>query len=152
LKPANLIVDEASPLGRATVLDFGLARSARLDASIRDQPVGTARYLSPEQAGLLDTPADERSDLYAAGVVLFECLAGRPPFAGDSVGEVLRQHLTVRPPDLRGLHVAVPRALDEVIQRLLRKDPRDRYQSAEAALADLFLIADTLDRGVSEPP
>jgi PAS domain S-box-containing protein len=152
LKPANLIVDEGTPLERATVIDFGLARSARLDASIRDQPVGTARYLSPEQAGLLDCQADQRSDLYAAGVVLFECLAGRPPFVGDSVGEVLRQHVTVRPPDLRGLHLAVPRALDEVIQRLLRKDPRDRYQSAEAALADLFLIADTLDRGVAEPP
>src|SRR5207247_1592455 len=98
LKPANIIVEDTG--GRATLIDFGLARSARLDASIRDQPVGTARYMSPEQAGLLDLDKDERSDLYSAGIVLFECLAGQPPFKGTSVGEVLRQHLTARPPEL----------------------------------------------------
>jgi PAS domain S-box-containing protein len=169
LKPANIIVDcgpacstapgqlhttrpgEDGPLERATLIDFGLARSACLDASIRDQPVGTARYMSPEQAGLLDQGVDERSDLYAAGVVLFECLAGRPPFTGASVGEVLRQHLTVPAPQLRALGVAVPRALDEVIQRLLRKDPRDRYQSAAAAAADLEAIARALAQGEEEP-
>src|SRR5205823_6508031 len=101
LKPANLIVDETSPLTRATIIDFGLARSARLDPSLRDQPVGTARYMSPEQAGLLDYPKDERSDLYSAGIILFECLAGRTPFQGSSMGEVLRQHLTAHPPELR---------------------------------------------------
>jgi two-component system sensor kinase len=151
LKPANLIVDEETPLQRATIIDFGLARSAQLDPSLRDQPVGTARYMSPEQAGLLDHDNDERSDLYSAGIVLFECLAGRAPFLGDSVGEVLRQHLTARPPELRSLGLAVPRGLDEVIQRLLRKDPRDRYQSAEAVLADLNVIADALERGIAEP-
>ncbi|MCI0377328.1 MAG: AAA family ATPase [Gemmataceae bacterium] len=152
LKPANIIVDEATPLTQATIIDFGLARSPRLDAAIRDHPVGTARYMSPEQAGLLDQDPDERSDLYSAGVVLFECLAGRAPFQGDSVGEVLRQHMTVRPPELRSLGVAVPRALDEVIQRLLRKDPRDRYQSAEAVLADLGQIAAAMEKGSADPP
>ncbi|TMQ31200.1 MAG: protein kinase, partial [Planctomycetota bacterium] len=151
IKPANLIVDEAQPLRYATLIDFGLARSSRLDAAIRDQPVGTARYMSPEQAGLLDQDKDERSDLYSAGVLLFECLAGRVPFQGDSVGEVLRQHLTVQPPELRSLGLPIPRALDEVVQRLLRKDPRDRYQSAEAVLADLSTIGEALERGVAEP-
>src|SRR5207302_11460652 len=113
---------------------------------------GTVPYMSPEQAGLLGPAVDERSDLYSAGVVLFECLAGRPPFQGEDVGEVLRQHLTVRPPELRSLRVRVPRALDELVQRLLRKDPPDRYQSAEAVLAALFLIADALDGGQPEPP
>ncbi len=151
LKPANIIVDGETPLQRATIIDFGLARSAFLDASIRDQPVGTARYMSPAQAGLLGHDADERSDLYAAGVVLFECIAGRPPFAGNSVGEVLRQHVTLRPPELRTLGLAIPRALDEIIARLLRKDPRDRYQSAEAVLTDLTLITNALNRGVADP-
>ena len=151
IKPANIMVDEATPLAHAQLIDFGLARSARLDASIRDQPVGTARYLSPEGAGLLDHDVDERSDLYSAGVVLFECLAGRTPFLGETVGEVLRQHLTVQPTELRSLGLAVPRALDEVLQRLLRKDPRDRYQSADAAVADLQSIAEALDAGISEP-
>jgi two-component system sensor kinase len=164
LKPANIIIDETFRVAsvsdrslsdrkvRATLIDFGLARSARLDASIRDQPVGTARYMSPEQAGLLDQDPDERADLYAAGVVLFECLAGRPPFLGQNVGEMLRQHLTTPAPELRSLGVAVPRALDEVIQRLLRKDPRDRYQTADAVLADLVQIAAALERGVADPP
>jgi signal transduction histidine kinase/CheY-like chemotaxis protein/tetratricopeptide (TPR) repeat protein len=151
LKPANIIVDDGAPLRRATIIDFGLARSACLDASLRDLPVGTARYMSPEQAGLLDENVDERSDLYAAGVVLFECLAGRPPFEAASVGEVLRQHLSARPPELRSLGVVVPRALDEVVQHLLRKDPRDRYQSGEAVVADLEEIAEALERGVAEP-
>ncbi len=151
VKPANVMVDEEAPLKRALLIDFGLARSARLDVSIRDQPVGTARYLSPEGAGLLDHDVDERSDLYSAGVVLFECLAGQAPFGGETVGEVLRQHLTVQPPELRSLGLAVPRALDELLQRLLRKDPRDRYQSAEAAVADLEVIADALNRGIAEP-
>jgi two-component system sensor kinase len=151
LKPANVIVDDETPLRRATVIDFGLARSAQLDASIRDQPVGTARYMSPEQAGLLDQDADDRSDLYSVGVILFECVAGRPPFLGESVGDILRQHMTVPAPELRSLGLAIPRALDEIIQRLLRKDPRDRYQSAQAAHADLTQMASALDRGQADP-
>jgi PAS domain S-box-containing protein len=151
LKPANMIVDEETPLRRATIIDFGLARSAHLDPTLRDQPVGTALYMSPEQAGLLDQDKDERSDLYSAGILLFECLAGRTPFHGTNVGEVLRQHLTARPPELRSLGLAVPRALDEVIQRLLRKDPRDRYQTAEAVFADLDVIASALEQGITEP-
>jgi two-component system sensor kinase len=151
LKPGNIIVDEGRPLQKATLIDFGLARSARLNASIRDQPVGTVRYMSPEQAGLLDHDTDERSDLYSAGVVLFECLARRPPFQAKSVGEVLRQHLTERPPELRSLGVGIPRALDEIIHRLLRKDPRDRYQSAMAVLADFTQLSNALERGVSDP-
>jgi tetratricopeptide (TPR) repeat protein len=151
VKPANLLVDDDSPLRHATLIDFGLARSSRLDCSLRDLPAGTAYYVAPEQAGLLHHRIDERSDLYAAGIVLYECLAGRPPFQGTTIGEVLRQHLTARPPELRGFGRAVPRALDEVVRRLLRKDPAERYQSAEAALADLDAIANCLDRGEEEP-
>ena len=101
VKPANVMVDsvtdaggDAGALRRAVLVDFGLAKSAGLDPSVRDEPVGTARYLAPEAAGLLDAPADERADLYSLGVLLFECLAGRPPFEGAGVGEVLRQHLS----------------------------------------------------------
>ncbi|MBI3977021.1 MAG: PAS domain S-box protein [Chloroflexi bacterium] len=151
VKPANVIVDEALPLQRATLVDFGLARSRRLDTALREHLAGTARYLAPEQAGLLQRDADERADLYAVGILLFECLAGRPPFQGDSVGEVLRQHLTAVPPELRSLGVVVPRALETVVHRLLRKDPSDRYQSAVAALADFTQIAEAIERGDAEP-
>jgi diguanylate cyclase (GGDEF)-like protein/PAS domain S-box-containing protein len=152
VKPANVIVDEAEPVGRAVLIDFGLARSAGLDASVRDEPVGTARYLAPEAAGLLDVAADERADLYSLGVVLFESLAGRPPFEGTDVGEVLRQHLSASPPALRSLGLSVPRALEDVVARLLAKNPGERYQSAGAVVADLVAIADSLEQGVAEPP
>ncbi len=151
LKPANLIVDDDEPLGRAVLIDFGFARSPEVEVSVREQRVGTARYLAPEAAGVLERAVDERSDLYSAGVVLFECLAGRPPFEGSDVGEVLRHHLNTPAPQLRGLGVDVPRALDAAVQRLLRKDPGERYQSAGAARADFSAIAEALERGVGEP-
>ena len=100
---------------------------------------------------MLERAVDERSDLYSAGVVLFECLAGRPPFEGNDVGEVLRQHLNTPAPQLRGLGVEVPRALDAALQRLLRKDPGERYQSAGAARADFAAIADAIELGIAEP-
>jgi two-component system sensor kinase len=151
IKPSNIIVDPEKPLRRAVLTDFGLALAARPISSMRERLVATARYVSPEQAGLLDFEVEARSDLYSLGAVLFECLAGRALFPGDDFGEVLRQHLTTQPPMLRDLGVEVPRALDEAIQRLLRQDPRDRYQSAEAVLADLDAIAEALARGVAEP-
>jgi len=151
VKPANIVVDEGEPLERSVLIDFGFARSTTLDASLGQERVGTARYLAPEAAGLLVSAVDERSDLYSVGVVLFECLAGRPPFDGADVGQVLQQHLSTPAPELRELGVDLPRVLDAVIQRLLRKDPAERYQSAHAALADLTAIADSMGRGIKEP-
>ncbi|KFA88936.1 protein kinase [Archangium violaceum Cb vi76] len=150
VKPSNIIVEGRPTLTRATLVDFGLARSERLDPSLRDLPVGTARYLSPEQAGLLNRPVEATSDLYAVGTVLFEALAGHPAFDGASVGEVLRQHLTSRP-RLRTTGVEVPRALEEVVSRLLQTDPQDRYQSAESAREDLRAIEAALARGEQDP-
>ncbi|MSP58912.1 MAG: hypothetical protein EXR72_00975 [Myxococcales bacterium] len=83
--------------------------------------------------------------------MLYECLAGHPPFGGDSIGEVLRMHLSARPAGLRTLDPEVPRALDEVVQRLLRKDPRDRCQTARAALFDLEAIASAVAGGDRDP-
>ncbi|HZI12637.1 MAG TPA: AAA family ATPase, partial [Myxococcus sp.] len=149
VKPSNLLVS-GEPLAHAILVDFGLSRSERLDPSLRDLPVGTARYLSPEQAGLLNRPVEATSDLYSVGIVLFEALSGRPAFDGASVGEVLRQHLAARP-RLRTVGVEVPRALEELISRLLQTDPQDRYQSAESALADLADLEDALAHGQAEP-
>ncbi|MDQ3640605.1 MAG: serine/threonine protein kinase, partial [Actinomycetota bacterium] len=93
VKPANVIVDTQEPVDEAVLIDFGFARSSSLDLSLQNEPVGTARYLAPEAAGLMACEVDERSDLYSVGVLLFECLAGRPPFEAAEVGAVLRQHL-----------------------------------------------------------
>ena len=121
------------------------------DAALRTQSLDAALYLSPEQAGAIDQDITEAADLYSAGVTLFHCLAGRPPFTGNAVGTILFEHMTADVPKLRTLGVVVPRALDEVVQRLLRKDPRDRSQSAAAVLADLESIATAIEHGENEP-
>ncbi len=151
VKPANLMLGEGAPLPGATLIDFGLARSSRLDVSLRDQPAGSVQYMAPEQAGLIKDEVGEYSDLYSGGLVLFECLVGRLPFRGETVAEILRQHLTVAVPDLQQLGVPAPRALNDLLQRLLRKDPRDSYQAAEAVLADLDALREALARGIANP-
>ena len=151
VKPANIVLDHADPVGQVTLLDFGFARSPWLHESIRDDLVGTLRYLAPESAGALASPADERSDLYALGAVLFECLAGRPPFTGGSVGVLLRQHLSESVPELRDVGVQAPRVVDAVLQRLLRKDPAERYQSAAALAGDLSAVLRAVEAGEPEP-
>ena len=159
VKPANVIVDGGAPRAedgevtphRATLIDIGLACSDTLDLGETSLPLGTARYLSPEQAGFLDREVGPESDLYALGAMLFECLAGAPPFPGDTTADVLRHHLVTQPPLLRTLGVRVPRVVDEMVHRLLRKDPRDRYQSAHATRLDVEAILDSMARGAEEP-
>jgi diguanylate cyclase (GGDEF)-like protein/PAS domain S-box-containing protein len=156
LKPANVIVGPGSPPAWAELIDFGLARSNRLPAAIRDLPVGTAQFSAPEQAGLLEVDVDERADLYALGALLFACLTGRPPFQGDDAGEVLRSQIAAPVPSLASVVGAagpwVPGAVEALVQRLLRKDPADRYQSATAVRADVAEIAAAIERGQSDPP
>ena len=110
IKPTNVIVSEGTPLRSATLIDFGLARATNLDSGIREHWVDAVQYISPEGAGLLDQEATTCSDLYSVGIVLFECLAGFPPFHGESVGDVLRQHMAIQPPELRSTGLPVPRA------------------------------------------
>ena len=152
VKPANIMVTGAASEIQAALIDFGLASSSWLAPSLRAATVGTARYLAPEAAGLIQAPVDERSDLYSAGVVLYECLTGQPPFAGDSVGELLQAHARQQPAPLRSARRAVPASLDAIVARLLAKDPAERYQSAAAAGADLRQLAAALSSGVADPP
>ena len=147
IKPSNVIVRREGTTLSAELVDFGLSRGGDLDR----EPAGTVRYIAPEAAGLITGLIDQRADLYSVGVVLFECLAGRPPFAGDSVGEVLRQHLNVAAPQLRSMGIAVPRSLEGVVQRLLAKDPAGRYQSAASAHSDIAAIAAAIAAGEAEP-
>ncbi|MEX2551585.1 MAG: AAA family ATPase, partial [Actinomycetota bacterium] len=152
VKPANILVQGDDPVERATLVDFGLSLSSSLPADFKNQAVGTARYLSPEEAGLVDAVIDGRSDIYSLGAVLYECLTGHPLFEGTTVGEVLRQHLSLQVPRLRAAGLPVPRALEGVLLRMLGKEPGQRYQSAQGALADVEEIIAGLNRGVSEPP
>ncbi len=151
VKPANVVIDGSDTVHRVTLIDFGFARSALLDESVREDLVGTVRYLAPEAAGLLSAMPDERSDLYAVGILLFECLAGAPPFPGPGVSDLLRQHLSMPAPAVCDLRPDVPRVLDAILQRLLRKDPADRYQSAAALGADLDALRTAIDAGNPDP-
>ena len=151
VKPANVIIDGSDPVNAVTLIDFGFARSALLDESVREDLVGTVRYLAPEAAGLLSATPDERSDLYAVGILLFECLAGTPPFPGPGVSDLLRQHLSTPAPAVCDIRPDVPRVLDAILQRLLRKDPVDRYQSAAALGADLAALRTAIAAGDPDP-
>ncbi len=132
IKPDNIMI---RPDGRAQLIDFGLATRESTDGS--EVTVGTLMYAPPEQSGVLRRSVDNRSDLYALGVVLFECLAGRPPFPSTDVGELLRLHAVAPAPDLRDLVPGIPPVLADAVATLLAKDPDDRYQSGEALAADL---------------
>ena len=152
--PSNVITvaDERGQISGAVLVEIESPPALHLEeARLRHQSLDAAHYLSPEQAGSIDHDVTESSDLYAAGVTLYHCLAGRPPFIGNTLGAILFDHMTACVPELRTVGIVIPRALDEVVGRLLRKDPRDRYQSAEAVLADLEAIEAALLRGESEP-
>ena len=125
--------------GRVKVADFGIARIGASALTRSGMMMGTSHYLSPEQARGL--PADERSDIYGAGVVLFEMLTGRVPFAADSDVAVALKHVNEAPPRPRDLEPAIPRAVEQVVLRALAKDPDQRFQTAAAFAAALARFA-----------
>jgi len=127
LKPQNIMIDRE---GRATILDFGIARLAQATGLTHSGTlVGTPHYMSPEQADGLHT--DFRTDIYALGVILFEMLAGRLPFDADTAAAVLRKHRMEPAPDPRDVDPQIPDALSRTVLRCLQKVPADRFQSAE---------------------
>ena len=127
----NVMLDEG---GRVVVTDFGIARMGASALTRTGAMMGTSSYLSPEQAQ--GRPADERSDLYSLGVVLYEMLTGRVPFRGEHDVAVAMQHVSAAPPNPRTLAPGVSEALAGVTMRALSKDPANRYQtSVEFAVA-----------------
>ena len=132
LKPGNVLVDRS---GRATVTDFGIAKAGPSEITQTGSVMGTAQYLSPEQAQGFEVTA--ASDLYSIGVVLYELLTGDVPFAADSAVAVALKQVSEMPRPPSELNPAVPRALDAVVMKALAKDPANRFASAdefEAAL------------------
>jgi eukaryotic-like serine/threonine-protein kinase len=139
IKPHNVILDEE---GRAKVTDFGIARAGASDMTLTGSIMGTAQYLSPEQAQ--GHAVSESSDLYAIGVVLYELLAGKVPFEGETAVTIALQHISQEPPPPSSLSPAVPPELDAIVLRALRKDPAQRYQSADELIAALEQVRATL--------
>jgi len=136
IKPHNVLVDGE---GRLKVTDFGIARAGTSQMTEAGSIIGTAQYLSPEQAK--GAPVDQTSDLYSVGVVLYELLTGVVPFSGDTPVEIAMKHLSATPEPPSAKRAEVPRELDMVVMRALAKDPSDRYQSAEEMDADLARVA-----------
>jgi beta-lactam-binding protein with PASTA domain/predicted Ser/Thr protein kinase len=143
IKPHNVLVDAE---GRLKVTDFGIARAGTSQMTEAGSIIGTAQYLSPEQAK--GAPVDQTSDLYSVGVVLYELLTGVVPFSGDTPVEIAMKHLSSAPEPPSEKRAEIPRDLDLVVLRALAKDPADRYQSAEEMDADLTRVA----RGAAVSP
>jgi tetratricopeptide (TPR) repeat protein/tRNA A-37 threonylcarbamoyl transferase component Bud32 len=142
IKPGNI---QITATGEVKVLDFGIARPAFERAGGEDTAnaltrtmegfTGTPLYMSPEQVA--GDPLDGRSDLFSLGVVLYECLTGKAPFAADSVPSVLARLLTLDPPQPSRLNSQSPAHLDRVVHKLMAKNRQERYASADDLLADL---------------
>jgi len=133
LKPGNIIVDVE---GIAMVMDFGLAKASRAEGlTATGFALGTPRYMSPDQ---WSGKATAHSDQYALGCVAYELIAGRAPFVGETVEELMRQHIYDTPPPLRDL-CACPPALAASVMRMLEKDPNRRWPSVDAAVSAMRL-------------
>lgn len=128
LKPSNVMVDEDRTV---RLMDFGLAKYISDDASLTadGRLVGTFRYMAPEQ--ILGENLDGRADLYSLGVILYELLAGRPPFEARTPYELWQHVLETEPPALSSLNTKSDAVLSRVAHRLIRKEPLDRFQTAE---------------------
>ncbi|UCG88558.1 MAG: protein kinase [Gemmatimonadota bacterium] len=129
IKPENILFEE----GHAVVADFGIARAitAAGETQITETGIalGTPAYLSPEQAAG-ERELDARSDIYSLGCVLYEMLAGQPPFTGPTVESLVHQHLTAEPPPVTRMRPTLPDAISRVLAKSLAKVPADRYRSA----------------------
>ncbi len=133
LKPQNIMIDEE---GKARIMDFGIARSQETKGVTEEGLViGTPDYMSPEQVE--GAEAEERSDVYSLGVVLYEMVTGRVPFEGKTALSIAFKHKTEAPPDPRKLNDRLSEEFSSVILKCLEKEKDKRYQTAEGLLADL---------------
>jgi beta-lactam-binding protein with PASTA domain len=140
IKPHNVLVDDE---GRVKVTDFGIARAGASEMTEVGSIIGTAQYLSPEQAR--GAPVDDRSDLYSVGILLYELLTAEAPYNGDTPVEIAMKHLSAVPEPPSAKRPEISPELDSVVLRALAKNPDDRYQSAEEMDADLSAISKGLE-------
>ncbi len=145
IKPSNLILDRE---GRLRILDFGLARlEGQESLTVSGDFVGTPLYMSPEQARQRKIPIDHRTDVYSLGATMYEMLTWQPPFKGKDHQDTLSQIIAKDPQQLRKHNPRIPRELETIVLKCLRKDAGDRYGTAEALAQDLrrFVRGDPIE-------
>jgi eukaryotic-like serine/threonine-protein kinase len=147
IKPQNVLIDEE---GRIKVADFGIARAGASDMTETGSVMGTAQYLSPEQAQ--GRPVDSRSDLYSIGIVLYEMLTGRVPFDAESPVTVALKQVSEAPMLPREIDPAIPPALEGVVLRALEKDPAHRFANADEFIEALHRARLTPDEVIATAP
>jgi serine/threonine-protein kinase len=150
IKPGNVMVNRN---GDIKVMDFGIARAmndSQATMTQTAQVIGTAQYLSPEQAR--GERVDARSDLYSAGCLMYELLTGRPPFTGDSPVAIAYQHVRENPVPPTQLDPELPQWADAIVLKAMAKSPGDRYQSAAEMAADVQRAASGMQVAAMPPP
>ncbi len=141
IKPDNILI---SYTGQVKIADFGLATQPNIDKITQQgQLVGTPLYISPEQ--ISGQPPDQRSDLYSLGVTFYEILTGQPPFRGENTSELLKNILSGRPPRPAFILSEIPPEIDQLVMRLLERNPNQRFASAAQTLFEVERIATQLN-------
>lgn len=147
IKPSNVMYDSVTDTVKVT--DFGIARITDGNKTRTGVVMGTPSYMSPEQ--LTGVPLDGRSDLYSLGIMLFQLLTGMLPFRADSMAELMSRIAKQPAPDVRQVRPELPQAVADIVARLLRKSPLDRYQGGAELAADLLADAGRKPQGQAVP-
>ena len=135
LKPSNIMIDST---GTVKLIDFGLARIRELsELKTIDEIIGTFAYMPPAQSGIVERNIDERSDLYSLGIILYQMLTGVLPYTGDSIISIIHQHIAMVPTPPAQINTLIPDIIEDIIFKLIEKEPEKRYQTSRGLLCDL---------------